>query len=59
MSFPKFISFLFYQSIWFSKLNILQDQFEGMIPKQQKKGSGDIKGGIKRKDLVVRTRFNF
>lgn len=32
MSFSKFISLLTYQSLWFSKLNLLQDQLEGMIP---------------------------
>jgi hypothetical protein len=32
MPFPKFISLLVYQALWFSKLNILQDQFEGMMP---------------------------
>lgn len=32
MSFSRFISLLVYQAIWFSKLNILQDQFEGRMP---------------------------
>lgn len=32
MPFSKFISLLVYQAIWFSKLNILQDEFEGMVP---------------------------
>src|SRR5688500_17034414 len=32
MPFSKFASLLVYQAIWFSKLNILQDQFEGMMP---------------------------
>ncbi len=32
MPFSKFVSLLVYQSVWFSKLNILQDQFEGMMP---------------------------
>lgn len=32
MPFPKFISLLTYQSLWFSKLNILQDRYEGQIP---------------------------
>jgi hypothetical protein len=36
MPFPKFISLLVYQAIWFSKLNILQDQFEGMMPEATK-----------------------
>jgi hypothetical protein len=30
--FSKFISMLTYQALWFSKLNILQDQYEGMMP---------------------------
>jgi len=33
---PKFINMLAYSTIWFSKLNILQDQFEGMMPTQAK-----------------------
>ena len=37
MPFSKFISLLVYQAIWFSKLNILQDQFEGMMPEVTKK----------------------
>jgi hypothetical protein len=32
MPFPKFVSLLTYQALWFSKLNILQDQYEGRIP---------------------------
>ena len=32
MPFSKFISLLVYHAIWFSKLNILQDEFEGMMP---------------------------
>lgn len=32
MPFPKFISLLTYQALWFSKLRILQDQYEGLIP---------------------------
>ena len=32
MTFSKFISLFVYQAIWFSKLNILQDQYEGMMP---------------------------
>jgi len=32
MSFSKFISLLTYQALWFSKLNILQDTYEGLIP---------------------------
>ena len=34
--FSKFISMLTYQAIWFPKLNILQDQYEGMMPKVTK-----------------------
>ena len=36
MPFTKFISILVYQAIWFSKMNILQDQFEGMMPQATK-----------------------
>lgn len=36
LPFPKFISMLTYQALWFSKLNILQDQFEGRIPRSTK-----------------------
>jgi hypothetical protein len=36
MPFPKFVSLLVYQAIWFSKLNILQDQFEGIMPEATK-----------------------
>jgi hypothetical protein len=32
LTFPKFISLLTYQALWFSKLNTLQDQFEGTLP---------------------------
>jgi hypothetical protein len=32
MPFTKFISMLTFQAIWFPKLNILQDQFEGTMP---------------------------
>jgi hypothetical protein len=32
MPFPKFVSLLTYQAVWFAKLNILQDQYEGRIP---------------------------
>jgi hypothetical protein len=32
MPFTKFVSLLTYQSIWFAKLNILQDEYEGRIP---------------------------
>ncbi|MGA2915294.1 MAG: DUF2971 domain-containing protein [Sedimentisphaerales bacterium] len=32
LTFPKFISLLVYGALWFPKLNILQDQFEGYIP---------------------------
>ncbi len=36
LSVPKFMSMLTYQALWFSKLNILQDQFEGRIPRSTK-----------------------
>ncbi len=32
LAFPKFISLLTYQALWFAKLNTLQDQYEGGIP---------------------------
>ncbi len=32
MPFSKFVSLLVYQALWFSKLNILEDEFEGMMP---------------------------
>lgn len=32
LTFSKFISLLTYQAIWFSKLQILQDQYEGTLP---------------------------
>jgi len=32
LTFPKFISMLTYQALWFSKLNILEDKFEGTLP---------------------------
>lgn len=37
MPFTKFVSLLTYQAIWFSKLNILQDQYEGQIPSHAKR----------------------
>jgi hypothetical protein len=37
MPFPKFISLLTYQALWFSKLNILQDTYEGLIPASLKR----------------------
>src|SRR3989304_5109320 len=32
LTFSKFISLITYQALWFPKLNILQDQFEGSMP---------------------------
>ena len=32
LTFPKYISLVTYQALWFAKLNILQDKFEGSIP---------------------------
>jgi hypothetical protein len=32
LTFPKYISLLTYHAIWFSKLSILTDRFEGAIP---------------------------
>jgi len=37
MSFAKFISLVSYQALWFSKLNILQDTYEGMLPAESKR----------------------
>jgi len=36
MSFSKFISLMTYQALWFAKLNILRDEYEGMIPSTTK-----------------------
>lgn len=36
LPFTKFISLLTYQALWFSKLNILQDAYEGLIPAKAK-----------------------
>ena len=36
MPFSKFISILTYQALWFSKLNILQDGYEGIMPPRTK-----------------------
>ena len=38
MSFPKFMSLLTYQALWFSKLNMLEDKYEGTIPAKTKQG---------------------
>jgi hypothetical protein len=37
MPVAKFISLITYQALWFSKLNILQDTYEGMIPTMVKR----------------------
>jgi hypothetical protein len=37
MPFSKFISLIAYQAVWFSKLNILQDTYEGMLPAASKR----------------------
>lgn len=43
LTFPKFISLLSYQALWFPKLNILRDKFEGGLPfhaeKNMRKGN--------------------
>jgi hypothetical protein len=36
MPFSKFISMLTYQALWFPKLNILQDEYEGLMPASTK-----------------------
>ncbi len=41
MSFAKFISLMTYQALWFSKLNILEDTYEGMIPANVKRQMHD------------------
>lgn len=33
MPFSRFISLLVYQAVWFSKLHILEDKYEGMMPR--------------------------
>lgn len=47
MPFPKFISLLTYQALWFSKLNILQDTYEGMIPAKVKQQMHESNQGFK------------
>jgi hypothetical protein len=37
MPFARFISLMTYRALWFSKLNILQDTYEGMIPAKAKR----------------------
>lgn len=37
MPFSKFVSLIAYQALWFSKLNILQDAYEGMLPTASKR----------------------
>ena len=34
LTFTKFLSLLTYSALWFPKLNILQDEFEGTIPRK-------------------------
>jgi hypothetical protein len=41
MPFSRFISLLTYQALWFSKLNFLQDTYEGMIPAKVKQQMHD------------------
>jgi hypothetical protein len=37
LTFAKFISLITYQALWFSKLSILQDEFEGTLPSATEK----------------------
>jgi hypothetical protein len=37
MPFAKFISLITYQALWFSKLNILQDTYEGLLPVESRR----------------------
>ena len=37
LTFAKFISLITYRALWFSKLNILQDEFEGTLPSATEK----------------------
>lgn len=37
MPFAKFISLITYKALWFSKLNTLQDTYEGMLPAESKR----------------------
>lgn len=37
MPFAKFISLISYRALWFSKLNILHDTYEGMLPAESKR----------------------
>jgi len=48
MPFSKFISLLTFQALWFSKLNILQDQFEGMMPVPTKKTMNERHQAMKK-----------
>lgn len=48
MPFTKFISLLVYQALWFSKLNILQDQYEGLMPFATKRMMDDHHHELKK-----------
>lgn len=48
MPLSKFISLLAYQALWFSKLNILQDECEGKMPPVTKKHMEDLYKEMKR-----------
>lgn len=47
MPFAKFISLITYQALWFSKLSILQDTYEGMLPAESKREMRKENQGIK------------
>jgi hypothetical protein len=51
MPFPKFVSLLTYKALWFSKLNILEDEFEGCIPEKTKQQ-------MSRENEKYKTQFN-
>lgn len=48
MPFSKFVSLLTFQAIWFPKLKILQDQYEGKIPKTTKLAMEEEYGNQKK-----------
>ena len=51
MPFAKFISLMTYQALWFSRLNILQDTYEGMIPVK-------VKRQMHENNQKFKTQFN-
>lgn len=51
MSFGKFISLMTYRALWFSKLNILQDTYEGLIPE-------NVKQQMHEENQTFKSQFN-